>query len=468
MDDWLDGYYENKKVVESTIDISGSAGAPIDAEYIVGTSNGTLSSERVITDNSVISKNVSSPGQISFELVDGGITTSKIALNAVGNARSAKMPANTQKVNATSVLADAQDVAVPVNSFLGRDAGDIIAITFGTGVDIVAGVLRTSVYYDGTDFRGINDEVITVSAVWSYDSNVLAMGVVREDANGNLINKDGTIISGQPTVADWATLLSTYPAATNQYLHVLVTGIGPNGTLFMSNGTNWVPSQGSYLLGRATATVPYVVANSGITWTAATNAGKVRLTSSAAHGITAASNNAYMYLVSGGTGWVAKTKHKITFVDATHIDLPETDFVTSMGVPVFSLVNDDLVAAEYTVPPLTETSSIEAIQSMSNGGVGTKTIVWNLGGTEFLTNSQASGTNDYVKSICGIHNDGSASVQRSDFIFNSGIGLGNAATGSTVTGAVNTSVATTLKLIYRFAAPDEIIEHIIHRVEVFA
>ncbi|MEQ1743216.1 MAG: hypothetical protein ABL869_12070 [Candidatus Nitrotoga sp.] len=141
----------------------GGGGAPTTAEYIVNTANAGLSAARVVTDNSVIAKDVSVAGQISYTLVDGGIATAKLAANAVGNARLAKMAANTVKVNNTNASADPADLALPINTLLGRGpTGDIIPVTMGTNMSISAGGALTSagggggsgnVTYDGTVFK---------------------------------------------------------------------------------------------------------------------------------------------------------------------------------------------------------------------------------------------------------------------------------------------------------------------------
>lgn len=150
----------------------GGGGAPTTAEYIVNTANAGLSAERVVTDNTVIAKDVSVAGQISYTLVDGGIATAKIALNAVGNARLAKMAANTVKVNNTAASADPTDLAIPINTVLGRGpTGDIVALTMGTNMSITSGGALTSaggggsgnVTYDGTVFRDASNNIIYFS-----------------------------------------------------------------------------------------------------------------------------------------------------------------------------------------------------------------------------------------------------------------------------------------------------------------
>lgn len=213
----------------------GGGGAPTTAEYIVNTANAGLSAERVVTDNSVIAKDVSVAGQISYTLVDGGIATAKLAANAVGNARLAKMAANTVKVNNTNASADPADLALPINTLLGRGpTGDIIPVTMGTNMSISAGGALTSaggggsgnVTFDGTYFRDASNNIITIS-------------------NG---------------VYTWAAKPSASTAGI--YTHIKINSSSFGGThkhtvgpTAESDGAKWMPAGGIQLLCRGSGSV---------------------------------------------------------------------------------------------------------------------------------------------------------------------------------------------------------------------
>lgn len=227
----------------------GSGGAPTSAEYIVNTANAGLSAERVVTDNSVIAKDVTVAGQISYTLVDGGITTAKLALNAVGNARMAKMAANTVSVNNTNVTADRTDLALPINTLLGRGpTGDIIPVTMGTNMSITSGGALTSAGGGGS-------------------GNVTYDGTVFKDSAGNTIY----FSNGEYT---WATKPAASSVARNVHIAIDPASFGGTykhtvGPTCVSDGTKWMPAGGRQLLcsGSSKAATPLGTA-SGTTATA--------------------------------------------------------------------------------------------------------------------------------------------------------------------------------------------------------
>lgn len=214
----------------------GSGGAPTTAEYIVNSANTGLSAERVVTDNTVIAKDVSVAGQISYTLVDNGIATSKLALNAVGNARMAKMAANTVKVNNTSALADPTDLALPINTLLGRGpTGDLIPVTMGTNMSITAGGALTSAGGSGGS------------------GNVTYDGTVFRDGSNNIIY----FSNGEYT---WANKPATSTLARNVHIAINPSSFGGThkhtvGPTCVSDGTRLMPAGGIQLLCRGSGSV---------------------------------------------------------------------------------------------------------------------------------------------------------------------------------------------------------------------
>lgn len=227
----------------------GSGGAPSTVDYIVGTASAGLSAERVITDSTTIAKDVTTAGQISLIVLDGSITTAKIAANAIGNARLAKMAANTVKVNNTAVLADPTDLAIPINTVLGRGpTGDIVALTMGTNMSITSGGALTSVGGGGS-------------------GNVTYDGTVFKDSSNNTIY----FSNGEYT---WATKPAASSVARNVHIAIDPASFGGTykhtvGPTCVSDGTKWMPAGGRQLLcsGSSKAATPLGTA-SGTTATA--------------------------------------------------------------------------------------------------------------------------------------------------------------------------------------------------------
>lgn len=87
-----------------------------DANLWIGDSNG-VPQERTIT------------GDVTVD--NTGVAT--IAAGSIANAQLADMAANTVKANATASPAAPQDVAIPINTVLGRNAGNIVAGQVQTG-----------------------------------------------------------------------------------------------------------------------------------------------------------------------------------------------------------------------------------------------------------------------------------------------------------------------------------------------
>ena len=116
--------------------VAGSA--PVDATYIVSSANATLSAERVITDNTQITWNVSTPGQVQAALAVHGITLDKLPQQ-------------------------------PPGTLLGRGGSlevldDVQIITVGAGLAITGTTLAATGGAGGSsDFLGLTDTPDTYS-----------------------------------------------------------------------------------------------------------------------------------------------------------------------------------------------------------------------------------------------------------------------------------------------------------------
>ena len=99
---------------------TGGSGAPTDAEYIVGSANGSLSNERVLGNSTSITANFGTSGQVTLEraALTGDVTASQnsnsttIANDAVSNAKLANMTASTIKARVTASTGDPEDASL--------------------------------------------------------------------------------------------------------------------------------------------------------------------------------------------------------------------------------------------------------------------------------------------------------------------------------------------------------------------
>jgi len=281
-------------------------------------------------------------------------------------------------------------------------------------------------------------------------TDVWTAGGVRFDGT-NFIDENSAVISGSPAVADQTALLALN-AATYENFSVTVTS-GLNRSTWTSNGTAFGPLNGQYLQERQTVPGNTYAVPDNVTWTAADNgSGKVRLESSAAHGITEANAEGnYLFLISGGTGWTALTSHQIAattgYVDATHLDLT-TNYTASMGVPVFAKATTtdalgEIVLKEITLPALRANSSViieyNLEWSVDAGGNQRRGKLF-LDTTEFNNNNATTASLATTSYRHGFRNQNSASAQRG-ICGKTGNGYGTAASDAPITAAIATGTS---------------------------
>lgn len=289
---------------------------------------------------------------------------------------------------------------------------------------------------------------IALTDVWNA-------GGVRYDGT-NYIDENSAIISGSPAVADQAALLALN-AATYENFSVTVTS-GLNRSTWTSNGTAFGPLNGQYIQEKSNTSVHnIVVPSAGLTWTAADNAGTVRLTTvaNASHGLTTTPAVGAELFVTAGTGWTANSFHTITAVNDTS-GVRTVDLSTawaSQSAPTVADAGDEITVKTINLPILRANSTVicEFNQGYSaDAGGSSRRVKFYINSTNLNNNNFTSATNTQVPFKLGFKNLNSVSSQRGLVGENNTGYIGN--TLAPLTAAVDTSVATTISIAYIPAA----------------
>ena len=208
-----------------------------------------------------------------------------------------------------------------------------------------------------------------------------------------LIDFNGDTVSGNTVVGSWANLLSTYPAASNSGMSVLVENAG-NNTVGIpceaySNGVDWLIVNGEAVLysnaiwkkivepaatfTRAVTDYTFASANGGI---------ETKITAVGVHGLTTAvAVGAYLPITAStnvGTQDIPWTVglYLITAIDVDTTGVAITvlkDYVAGeLQQPTIALAGTEIEVARIHLPPITDTGSFRWAISTENTGTSTK------------------------------------------------------------------------------------------------
>lgn len=248
------------------------------------------------------------------------------------------------------------------------------------------------------------------------EQDVLDMEVVRKDANGQLIDKDGVVISGSPSVADYDALVALDDADYDGFAVNVQSGL--NNSFWAGNGTQFTPLNGQYVQERSTIPGNFYIGGNNVTWISANVGGKVQVTSSGVHGIT--QTGVYLYVLSGGTGWTAGSSHLIDSIVSTTVIELNTAYSGHSGVPVFAragtvTANSEIPHRLITLPSLRANTEVEVAYEIEYAGTLNATdskIVRLYLESTVLNNYSNAAANKFYPVRHGFTNQGDASLQR--------------------------------------------------------
>lgn len=274
---------------------------------------------------------------------------------------------------------------------------------------------------------------------------VLAMGVLRLDAEGFAINASNVRVSGPPVVADYAALIALDEIDYENYA-VIVQGLSRSA--WVSNAVDFFPLNGQYVHAYDHSPSIKVTVPANVTWTVSNNGGFVRLTTvgDASHGLSTASHqNAYI-MVRSGTGWTANSLHQISAANDTAgvrtLDLTTAHAGQSAPTLVYAgtvEANSEMLFKLITLPVLrTESEVIAEFSMLFSSNTFAKRVKCYLDTTE-LNNHNTTAANLTIPYKLGFCNQGATNVQLGISAYNS-----NGYSGGTVeakSAAIDTSVA---------------------------
>lgn len=263
---------------------------------------------------------------------------------------------------------------------------------------------------------------------------------VRYDAQKQLIDKDGVIFSGTSEVADMPALLALDAAAYKNYA-VAVDGLGGKPA-FKSNGTTFLPLNGSYAAGSSNVSVKKVICANQVTWTISNNGSNfVRLTGTA-HGLTAAANGYQLYATNTTTNIPAGTFLTVTYVSSSVIDT-DLPFTSATGNPTFAAAGSTVIPVLALTVPELRANSRYRVEGLLRGQVDasatTNRLYAALGAVDITQSTYSAASNSSSPFRTGFMNVNSVSAQRGLYGKSSS---GTSAASDPVTHTLDTSTGT--------------------------
>ena len=331
-----------------------------------------------------------------------------------------------------------------------------------------------NVRWDGTGFLGPDGSYISspASYTWAQFTGITfdlttARYVHVSDKHSSRNNEGGSLWYVDPTATNKRILVSdplyvstranALSAVTYPGLRQFIADEGASGLDWISDGTRHVLASGSGTLRRG-GTQGTISIQPAATFTSATPSSAAAgadtlLTSAGVHGLTSAVAVGASIYISAGTNWTVGW-HAITAiaVDTTGVTIQiDTPYNAGFGTPTISLTGTELVLETVAVPPLTPNAEI----------IVDVTLGYTNSATDKVPKIQLNTTSFYAPAVTttlslrpssfAIRNRGATNSQVGSF------SSGNAANNGTTTvapttGAVDTSVATSLKITCQPAA----------------
>lgn len=362
------------------------------------------------------------------------VSVTHMAMNIVG-----KNSINYANTLATLMLNDV--VIVESNSNTGT--AYYTAMLTGIAFNAVQGWYDFTLSYIGGTLPAANEQIVIR----------FVAGGIRVDAQGNLRDAQGNIISGMLT-GTHAQMLALNPANyANEFFHV--TDYGPYGIRYKCNGTIWIPD-GDQLLYSGFPDFTYVAPNTQASGSIANNGGRVQIQATA-HLLTqqiaitdviAAAGPAMSkprIHISAWSGTGVTGFYPLYSVDSADLITIDLAYAAGLGLPTLTLKNVEITPpVTVTLPPLNDFSEVlyepEYIYTASGNNKWHSAY---LGDDRISRPNNTTANSVFAKALLGFRNCGSKNVQETTHGEASATGNGTM-TSLPLRADQNTAVPTTL------------------------